>query len=121
MEKEIQEQLKELLKCSDKNCQEGHYPLGMNEDEEIEWGGCPNCVVGSDYLPRVDPYKLKSFIDQNFIGKEVLREMIEKIKFEEIDNGDSGIKYPTAKKSNPDALMQYAYNEAIKNILELLK
>ena len=76
MEKEIQEQLKELLKCSDKNCQEGHYPLGMNEDEEIEWGGCPNCVVGSDYLPRVDPYKLKSFIDQNFIGKEKLRKEI---------------------------------------------
>ena len=62
-----------------------------------------------------------SFIDQNFIGKEEVREKIEKIKFEEIDNGDSGIKYPTAKKSNPDALMQYAYNEAIKNILELIK
>ena len=65
--------------------------------------------------------KVITFINQNFIGKEALREKIEKIKFEEIDNGDSGIKYPTAKKSNPDALMQYAYNEAIKNILELIK
>ena len=80
MQKELQEQLKKLLKCSDKNCQEGHYPLGMNEDGEIEWGGCPNCVVGSDYLPRVDPYKLKSFIDQNFIGKKEVREKIENIK-----------------------------------------
>jgi hypothetical protein len=75
MNKELQEQLKKLLKCSDKNCQEGHYPLGMNEDGEIEWGGCPNCVVGSDYLPRVDPYKLKSFIDQNFIGREEIDEL----------------------------------------------
>ena len=77
MEKELQEQLKKLLKCSDKNCQEGHYPLGMNENGEIEWGGCPNCVTIDGYFPRVDPYKLKSFIDQNFIGKEELREEIE--------------------------------------------
>ena len=65
--------------------------------------------------------KVITFINQNFIGKEALREKIEKIKFEEINNGDIGIKYTTAKKSNPDALMQYAYNEAIKNILELIK
>ena len=92
MEKELQEQLRETLS---------------------------GCSIPSE---RISSYcNILSFIDQNFIGKEVLREKIEKIKFEEIDNGDSGIKYPTAKKSNPDALMQYAYNEAIKNILELLK
>ena len=88
MQKELQEQLKELLKCSDKNCQEGHYPLGMNEDEEIEWGGCPNCVVGSDYLPRVDPYKLKSFIDQNFIEKEALERMLNDYKDYYNQSGD---------------------------------
>ena len=112
MEKELQEQLKELLKCSDKNCQEGHYPLGMNEDGEIEWGGCPNCVVGSDYLPRVDPYKLKSFIDQNFIGKEVMREKIGNsllgnvVRFYQSNRG-SGHTYASVKgvENTPNAFL----------------
>ena len=34
-----------MCKCIEPNCQDGHYPLGMHEDGEVEWGACPVCVV----------------------------------------------------------------------------
>ena len=54
-------QKKELLEkiekygCNEKNCQEGHYPISYNEEnDETEWGGCPNCTSGGI---RLEPYK----------------------------------------------------------------
>ena len=120
MQKELQEQLKQFLGYIIWDC--------FHNDIKVDDSACNgvtnyifNGVGGDNKLFEIWLERFNELIDQNFIGKEEVREKIEKIKFEEIDNGDSGIKYPTAKKSNPDALMQYAYNEAIKNILELLK
>jgi hypothetical protein len=53
--------------------------------------------------------------------RELMVKEIEKMKFPEIDNGDKGIKYPLAQKSDPDALMQFAFNEALKQLLESIK
>ncbi len=73
---EKMKELKELLKCGDKNCQEGHYPLGYNEEtDEVEWGGCPNCVTIDGYFPRVDPYKLENLLKSSL---QEQREIIEK-------------------------------------------
>jgi len=33
-------------------CEEGHKPLGMTEDMEMEWGGCEHCVFGGKYHPQ---------------------------------------------------------------------
>jgi hypothetical protein len=73
-----EKELKELLKCDDNHCQEGHYPLGMDENDDVVWGGCPNCVVGSNYLPRVNPYKLEQFIKD--LRKKDEEELIKTIK-----------------------------------------
>lgn len=35
----------EWVDCDEPRCEDGHYPLGMNEDDEVDWGGCPKCVV----------------------------------------------------------------------------
>ena len=57
----LEAQKKELLEkieeygCNEKNCQEGHYPISYNEEnDETEWGGCPNCTSGGI---RLEPYK----------------------------------------------------------------
>lgn len=35
-----------MCKCAYPNCDDGHLPLGMDEEtEEIEWGACPQCVI----------------------------------------------------------------------------
>lgn len=34
-----------MCKCDEPHCQDGHFPLGMNEGGEVDWGGCPKCVV----------------------------------------------------------------------------
>jgi len=40
-----------MCKCIYPNCNDGHYPLGMDEEtEEIEWGGCPECVVNGIHI-----------------------------------------------------------------------
>jgi hypothetical protein len=54
--------LSELLKCENPRCEDGNFPLGMDENDDVIWGGCPNCVVGSSYLPRVNPFKLKELV-----------------------------------------------------------
>ena len=52
--KELLEKIEEYG-CNEKNCQEGHYPISYNEEnDETEWGGCPNCTSGGI---RLEPYK----------------------------------------------------------------
>ena len=36
--------------CLQNNCQDGHYPLGENQEGEIDWGSCPKCVVGQEHI-----------------------------------------------------------------------
>lgn len=35
----------EWIDCDEPRCEDGHYPLGMDEDGDVDWGGCPKCVV----------------------------------------------------------------------------
>ena len=35
------------MKCNYPECQEGHYPLGYDDDHEVVWGECPCCNGGN--------------------------------------------------------------------------
>ena len=40
--------------CDEPHCDNGHYPLGMHEDGEVDWGACPKCkpLDGFSGLPQ---------------------------------------------------------------------
>lgn len=126
---EKMKELKKLLKCEDKNCQEGHYPIGYDaENDEVEWGGCPNCVVGDKYLPRVDPYKLESFLKSSLQEqREMIEREIDKRKIEDERNlwGEEEKKiykdiYGEASLSRTLVDQKLGYNQALEDIKQLL-
>lgn len=44
----------EEAECDEPHCKNGHYPLGMTEDGEIDWGACPKCkpLEGKALFPK---------------------------------------------------------------------
>lgn len=87
---DVREKLKALLKCDDTQCQEGHYPYPGGEDgQDVDWGGCPNCVGFDGYRPRVNPEKLEKLLASELSTlRQQVREEIEKLSPEprEINN-----------------------------------
>lgn len=44
----------EEAECDEPHCKNGHYPLGMTEDGEADWGACPKCkpLEGKALFPK---------------------------------------------------------------------
>lgn len=44
----------EEAECDEPHCKNGHYPLGMTEDGEVDWGACPKCkpLEGKALFPK---------------------------------------------------------------------
>ena len=39
-----------MCKCIYPDCNDGHYPLGVDENDDVVWGGCPECVVNGVHI-----------------------------------------------------------------------
>lgn len=44
----------EEAECDEPHCKNGHYPLGITEDGEVDWGACPKCkpLEGKALFPK---------------------------------------------------------------------
>ena len=63
LQQAIREVCKELKGCGDNNCHEGHYPMGYNEEtDEVDWGGCPVCIVNGEYTPPIKDIELQHIL-----------------------------------------------------------
>lgn len=50
----IAEQVEWEKGCDEPYCDKGHYPLGMNEDGDVEWGACPKCKPLDNFSGEVE-------------------------------------------------------------------
>lgn len=39
-----------MCKCIYPDCNDGHYPLHMSDDGDVDWGSCPECVVNGIHI-----------------------------------------------------------------------
>lgn len=61
IEERIRELVPELNPC---NCDNGHLFLGYGgeDNDEPEWGACPNCVIDGRYEPQYDDIHLEHIL-----------------------------------------------------------
>lgn len=36
--------------CKQPDCDNGHFPVQVSEDGDVDWVGCPKCVINGKHL-----------------------------------------------------------------------
>lgn len=39
-----------MCKCKVQHCNNGHYPIQVSGDGDVDWVGCPECVIDGVHL-----------------------------------------------------------------------
>ena len=51
--------MKDNCNCDQPDCNHGHYPVQVSEDGDVDWVGCPKCVINNKHLCDQESTNLK--------------------------------------------------------------